>query len=129
MTFPNDILRSDAIQWLGTSLGTDEPDILLDVLQTFLSDGAQLVDRMQSAVQEKDEQLLFRSAHTLKSSAAIIGAEQLSDACEVVERALRRNQTIDLVESVATITNAFSDATKALEIEVQKLEKSMVEIK
>ncbi|MFN8446428.1 MAG: Hpt domain-containing protein [Caldilineaceae bacterium] len=126
MTFPNDILRSDAIQWLGTSLGTDEPDILLDVLQTFLSDGAQLVERMQGALLEKDEQLLFRSAHTLKSSAAIIGAEQLSDACEVLERALRRNQSIDLNDAVATIVDAFSDATKALEVEVQKLEKNLV---
>lgn len=126
MTFPNDILRNDAIEWLGTSLGTHEPDILLDVIQTFLSDGAQLVERMQSSMLEKDEQLLFRSAHTLKSSAAIIGAEQLSDACEVLERALRRSQTIDINEAVTTITNAYNDAARALDAEVQKLEKNVV---
>lgn len=35
MTIPTEILRSDAIEWLTDSLGTDEPDILLDVIQTF----------------------------------------------------------------------------------------------
>ena len=122
MTLPNDILRNDAIEWLITSLGTDEPDILLDVLQTFLSDGLQLVERMQSALRENDTQLLFRSAHTLKSSSAIIGAEQLSDACEALERALRRNQDVDQEAAVALIAYAFADATQALEKEIRKLE-------
>ncbi len=125
MTIPTEILRSDAIEWLTDSLGTDEPDILLDVIQTFRSDGANLVARMNDALHQNDDQILFRTAHTLKSSSSIVGADRLSGACETLEWALRRKQPLDFVDAVAQITDAFTQADQKLIIEIEKLESKL----
>lgn len=122
MPIQTEILRSDAIEWLSESLGTDEPDILLDVIQTFRADGANIIVRMKEALLQDDGQTLFRCAHTLKSSSSIVGAEQLSELCETFELTLRRKQSVDATESVKAITDAFDQVDNRLALEIKKLE-------
>lgn len=122
MTIRTEVLREDAMEYLATSLGTNDPDILLDIIQTYLTDGAQLVARMVSGLEANDEQLLFQAAHTLKSSSSILGAEMLSENCEILELALRRKQPLDFADAITTIANLFDQVHELLMIESQKLQ-------
>lgn len=90
MTIPTEILRSDAIEWLTDSLGTDEPGRSAgrdpNISQRWRKSCG---TRENDALHQNDEQILFRTAHTLKSSSSIVGADRLSGACETLEWALR----------------------------------------
>jgi HPt (histidine-containing phosphotransfer) domain-containing protein len=63
------------------------------VLATYSGSLAKLLDQMQAARGEGDQQALRHVAHTLKSSSASVGALQLSGLCADIERSLRDGLT------------------------------------
>lgn len=102
------ILRPDAIEAMADFIGTDDPEILLDVVNTFLSDAEQNIGRMQSSLIDGNDALLYRAAHSLKSSSAIVGAEELSALAERLEMAMRKKtDEIDPKTTVELIVSAM----------------------
>ncbi|MGK2942940.1 MAG: EAL domain-containing protein [Immundisolibacter sp.] len=61
-------------------------DSLPAVIRTFISDGASYLEQLRVAITERDEVRMRDLAHTLKGSARNIGAEQLADLADRVER-------------------------------------------
>ena len=66
-----------------------EPDVLRDVLATFLADAPRRVAAITDAMQCQDAPALLRAAHTLKGAAASIGAAGLDASCRDLESAAR----------------------------------------
>jgi HPt (histidine-containing phosphotransfer) domain-containing protein len=65
-----------------------ETDITRDVVQVFLETAPGRLKGVDSALRRKDVPTLERHAHSLKASAAIVGARRLSALCaELEERA------------------------------------------
>lgn len=66
------------------------------VLRTFDSSMAKLLLQLQEAQGAADPQVVRHVAHTLKSSAASVGALQLSAMCADIERRVRESDTVGL---------------------------------
>ena len=58
---------------------------LLELIQTFIDEGLDIISQSHAAVENRDLELLRRSAHSLKSSAQDFGAGQLSTLCATLE--------------------------------------------
>ena len=97
-------LEPDALQQLAHSIGTDAPDILLEIIDTFLDDSQQLVNELKNAEKNNKCEIVYRIAHTLKSSSAVMGASHLSELSEILERGLRqRLPNLDIPSQINAI--------------------------
>ena len=67
------------------------PDMLCKVIDKYLSSSRQLLDTMRAAVPQGDAGVLHRTAHSLKSSSATLGALRLAALCKEVEAMGRTN--------------------------------------
>jgi HPt (histidine-containing phosphotransfer) domain-containing protein len=69
----------DTLETLADELGN--PALVTALVETFLSE----LERRQSAIAGDDPEQIAREAHTLKSSARLLGALHLATVCEQVE--------------------------------------------
>ena len=75
--------------------------LLVKVLDTWLQESPQLLEQLKQALQEQDLSRLHRAAHSLKNSAATLGAGQLAAACLQVEQ-LARQEQLDAIPALMT---------------------------
>ena len=93
-----------------------QPDMLCKVIDKYLSSSRQLLDTMRSAVPQGDAGALHRTAHSLKSSSATLGALRLAALCKEVE-AMGRNNMLNGMSALwekieaeyAVVQNALMD--------------------
>ncbi len=69
--------------------GCEDPGLLQELIDLFLDDAPRRLDEMHLGLSEGDFALMQRSAHTLKSSSANLGAVRLSGICKDMEFAAR----------------------------------------
>ena len=102
-------------------VGPDEPELLLELLETFLEDSTESVQKMPEVLANNDLMLLQRMVHSLKSTSATFGALYLAELCEIAESALRDERTdVDYPQLVEEIVRAHTLAHDALVVEVKK---------
>jgi len=73
--------------------------MLCKVIDKYLSSSRQLIETMRTAVSQRDAGVLHRTAHSLKSSSATLGALRLAALCKEVE-AMGRTNALDGVASL-----------------------------
>lgn len=88
-----------------------EPDVLSEVLNLFLQDVPQRVERLRNAFTAGNIQEVRRVAHSLKGSAGNIGAQSMFEAC----------RRIDELDDLA----AAGPLVGALEVEFGKVEREI----
>ena len=69
------------------------PDLLSDLIETYFASADRLLDSLRQAVGTADAPLVMRSAHSLKSSSANLGALVLAECFKEME-ILGRNDTL-----------------------------------
>jgi HPt (histidine-containing phosphotransfer) domain-containing protein len=62
-----------------------EPDVVADLIQTFIEQAAMQLTRMRAAEQAGNAREIELEAHAIKGSAAAIGAIALAEAAQVLE--------------------------------------------
>ncbi len=62
-----------------------DPEILVELLDAYLSDSPQLIDQMRTGLAEGNVELVRRAAHTLKSNSASFGGTRLANASRELE--------------------------------------------
>jgi HPt (histidine-containing phosphotransfer) domain-containing protein len=82
-------LDPSVIQGLRELGGTEDPGLLLELIELYLADAPQRMAEMERALASDDWKLLERAAHTLKSASANIGALGLSALCKELEMQAR----------------------------------------
>ncbi len=87
---------------------------LVELIQTFLEEAPQLMDRMKTAVAENDAAGLRLAAHSLKSNAADFGAMPLTDQCQKLENMGKAEQFAGATELLAEADSEFSQVQNAL---------------
>ena len=103
-------------------VGADMPEILVDLLDTYLEESAGLVGEIQGGTAVGDLESVMRPAHSLKSSSASIGAMHLSKLCADLEAHLRGSLPgLDVPEQSRQIVNEFARVESALAVEKSKL--------
>lgn len=82
------------------ALGEDAAECLTFLTETFTQDTPDMLAQMRQSAEQQDAEGLRRSAHTLKSSSATLGATRLSQLCLTLEtqaRAGNLSEALDLV--------------------------------
>ncbi|TWT19447.1 Hpt domain-containing protein [Luteimonas marina] len=104
------VLDTDILDDLQAMLG-EEVDRLIDV---FLDDTPRLIKALENAAAGPDYDALRDAAHSLKSSAANLGAMSLSAAAKRVELAAREKSLERPAVAVALIANEFARARQQM---------------
>lgn len=109
-------------QSLVEMIGADMPDVVVDLLDTYLEESTGLVEQIVGSIVAKDLPTALRPAHSLKSSSASIGAMRLSKLCADLESHLRGSLPgLDPAVQAALIETEFGRVTVALAVEKEKL--------
>jgi len=78
----------DVVATLQSLTRDGNPDAFLSLTSLFLSSGAELLTALRDAIARDDTATAGGIAHTLKGSAANLGALRLADACRELEESL-----------------------------------------
>jgi len=107
----DEILNPERMQDLIANLGEE----IRDVITTYFEDTPMQIERMQQALDDDDWETLQRTAHSLKSSSGIFGANQMVALCRSLEMIpiTQKTTAAGLIQAVA---NAFEQARDMLNL-------------
>lgn len=94
-------------------------NLLKDLFQLFLEHAPKYFRDLQNALNKKDLSLAFRSAHSLKSSAATLGFSEISQLCHLIEE-LTESPTV----SWSTLDNHVHTLKTRLDERIEKVKAS-----
>jgi HPt (histidine-containing phosphotransfer) domain-containing protein len=103
------ILDTSMLESLRELASPDQPDFLRNLLTLFTQSAPGRIRTLLAALQSGDLSHVGREAHTLKSSAANIGATEFSEICQAIEKAARSNDS-QMVQSQAPLLQPALDA-------------------
>lgn len=100
-------------------LGDGDTAFLRDLLAVFLQETPDLVEQLETAVQNQDWNQAGRSIHQLKSNFALFGLEPLTTLsrqleAEVKSRQLRLEQVQNLSKQTAAVLEALKNYLDSL---------------
>ena len=72
-------------------MGDEWEPFIAGLIDTFLESTPQHLDELKAALTEQNLDTLRRIAHTLKSSAATLGAEQMVSICVEIETFVKKD--------------------------------------
>jgi len=90
------------------------PDLIGSLVTTYVEQSSAIMKSLGSAVDEKNSEDMFRLAHKLKSSSAIVGAMQLSGLLKGLELLGRQNEVEGTADLFAHIQKEFEAVQEAL---------------
>lgn len=106
------LLDTAVLNELCASVG-DDRGFVVDLAETYLTDGAVQVEAIVAAVADDDNARAVRPAHTLKSSSATVGAMRLAATARRIEMAAREGAAPP-AEDVAFLPGELNAVTVAL---------------
>jgi HPt (histidine-containing phosphotransfer) domain-containing protein len=95
-----------------------EQNIVNQVINTYLTESDSLIDRLQKASSDNDISVLQKTAHSLKSSSAQVGAFALSGMCKKLEMACKSNTFDSDFDSATRIKEEYIRVKRALQQEI-----------
>jgi CheY-like chemotaxis protein len=118
-------LDSWALQQVLQMVTHDPAGFFVTTIDFYLSEARQLLEHIHLAIRERDAVKLGRSAHTLKSSSATLGALDFAQLCQALENLERSQSLADVdweqaVRQVAKLEQDYPTIEEALQIERQK---------
>ncbi|MBN2004085.1 MAG: response regulator [Anaerolineae bacterium] len=108
-------LDREVLRRLRTSLGRNAEKKLATLLESFYESGTRLLAEARRALNNRDRETLNRAAHTLKSTAATMGAVILSNVARELEMQTKVTIPEDAPDRLAHIEAAYSEAKTALD--------------
>ena len=87
---------------------------LADLIDTFISDGHEILDALAAAADAGRTDDLVRPAHTLKGNATSFGATELAERSRALEMDARTGSVDDPAARVRGIAEAFAAVEAAL---------------
>ncbi len=97
-------------------------NLVMKIISMFLEDSARYATEISSAVQNTNAEQLGASAHSLKSTAANVGAMQVSAIAARLEM-LGRTKSLDAAAPlVAELADALTAAHDMLKVQLEKEE-------
>ena len=99
--------------WGGTKLSNE-------IVRLFLENGPKRVDQIREAMDDEDLEVPERGAHSLKSSAANVGAQLLQEVASDLESAASEGDLKRVRELVPNLEQAFEQAVQELKVIVKE---------
>ncbi|HET7030332.1 MAG TPA: Hpt domain-containing protein [Candidatus Limnocylindrales bacterium] len=91
-----------------------ELEFVDELVDTYLEDGAQIVEQLRDAAARGSIAELVRPVHSLKSSSLNVGALRLGEQCRSLEEAARNGAVPQAAEWAERIASGFDDARREL---------------
>ena len=101
---------------LRETIGEQADSLLPELSGLFQTEGPQLLDAIHTAIDRADHQQLAASAHTLKSSSASLGSQDLPKLCEQLEILGRSGTTIGAAEQITSLDEGYARFTAILDL-------------
>ncbi len=98
------------------------PGLSKEIVQLFLDHGPVRMDQIRGAMDGEDLEAPERGAHSLKSSAANVGAHHVHRVASEVELAASGGDLQRVRELSPNLEEAYAQATRELEVIVQEEE-------
>ena|SRR3990172_5801353 len=111
------VLRASALDELLDNIG---PEGVVDLIQTYLDDTPEQLRQLRSAVEAGDAIVVHRTAHSLKSSSAIFGADGMAALCLELEQAAAAGSLDGAASGAGKIAAEFERARLVLEEELDR---------
>jgi HPt (histidine-containing phosphotransfer) domain-containing protein len=108
-------LDHSALEKYREFMGEDADAFVADLVQTFLTSAPKALEEMKIFLASEKRTEFVRAAHTLKSNSATVGANELRQLCETMER---QGNTLD----AAALGNLLAQA-------VQEYQQAQTELK
>ncbi len=98
------------------------PGLSKEIVQLFLDHGPVRMDQIRGAMDGDDLEAPERGAHSLKSSAANVGAHHVHKVASEVELAASGGDLQRVRELIPNLEEAYAQATRELEVIVEEEE-------
>ena len=98
----------------------NQPDPLKELVELFLRDARSRLQKMDTAISQKDTFSLAAAAHTLKGSASNLGARQLAGLCLTLEKQAKTGELTETATILLEVKSEFQAVEKTLLVEMQK---------
>ena len=105
----------EVLQMLADLQEPGEPDLLRELITLFLRDTPERLDALRRALAREDLETTGRAAHSLKGSAANLGAAGLQTLAASAEAAAHNRDQPALVTLLASLEAEFAQVRRQLE--------------
>ena len=116
-----EVLDRPVLDQLGKALTNGKPELLAKVINLYLVESPKLMQKLKQAALASDAPEIARTAHSLKSSSAYVGATVLSRHCADIEASARRADTEEACKILAKIETEHDSVQSALTAEFELL--------
>jgi PAS domain S-box-containing protein len=117
----DDVLDRRVLDQLGALRLNGKPDLLARTINLYLVESPKLIQKLKQAAAANDAPEIVRTAHSLKSSSANVGATALSRYCGDIEASARRADTDEAHRIFARIEEEHGRVQFALSAEFEML--------
>ena len=115
MTTPADTVDLTVLEKFEALMGEDGKALVAELITLFLEDSPQLLADLQSGAKQADAGRIRHAAHTLKSSAANLGAINLSRLCQELETMAHSNSLVSASRVVALALREYDQVKGVFE--------------
>ena len=113
------VLDPAAIDRLVLAFGDDGRDVVAELVATFLAEAPTRLDDLRRGIAAGDEREVSRAVHSLKSSAATLGALDLAELCRTAETLSGAGDLAAVGALVPAVEAGYELARRALEAAVR----------
>ena len=108
------VLDLNRLESIREAMPADGDGLVVRVIQRYLEQTPGLIARMDEAAASGDTVTLGRTAHSLKSSSATLGATELADHCRRIEEAVRNGISLAWPLEVRQAQSTFVSVRRLL---------------
>jgi PAS domain S-box-containing protein len=115
-------LDKEVLSKLRRTLGEDDEQVFIELIDIFLDDAPKLIDEMEQSFKKNELKNFIRAAHTLKTSSATVGAMTLSSYCKELELSGREDKLENVADRLKRIKQNYELVKKGLKEITESLE-------
>jgi signal transduction histidine kinase/CheY-like chemotaxis protein/HPt (histidine-containing phosphotransfer) domain-containing protein len=94
---------------------SSNPDLLKTVIGKYIVSARELITSIEKGYAHNDNELVIRSAHTLKSSSSSLGVKELFTLAKFIESSARQGSADAALTKISDLGQAFTKAEQALQ--------------
>lgn len=114
-------IDKDVLNELKELVMDDGPEFLIELLGDFVTDAESGIQAMRQAAELGDAEVIEQTAHRMKSSSAHLGALQMAELCELLQRLGRSGAMEGSRELVASLGAEFERVRDSIDAECRSM--------
>jgi len=114
------VLDAKMLQEIECIAGEEGTAFLVSTIDTYLEDASKMLQNIRDAIAQKQAEVLYHTAHSLKTTSAFLGADKFSQLCQELEKMGKAGVVTVTPEFANGIETEYKRVKRALELERQK---------